>query len=171
MANLSCYLVAMLLWVSPLRAQTEALPADARELLAFHLRAMDQPLPQRVSEARTLERARVYRWAFAEGELRQEIRNLTEDHAGALLLAMVADCWNPANFQQGHVRADAWLGRYPEGSSDDIRLAQEVHNFLSRAQDRRNEILWNRRSRRRWLPAASVIGVVMLSFGVFRLLR
>jgi hypothetical protein len=157
-----------LLW-----AQEQAVDAnqvqDARSLLQYHLAVTSLPLQTRASEAKTLERAFVYLRSGAEGELREEISNLTEDHPDALRFAMQADCWNPSHFSAGLTRAQDWLVRFPDRPAIETALVQDIQVFLEQANVRRTSLLAQRASGS-WYPYASVLAFGLLAFAAARLL-
>ena len=166
--------LALLLWVAvPLGAQANAADAiqveDAKGVLQYHLAVSAQPLHDRALEANTLERAFVYLRAGAEGELREEIQNLTEDHPDALRFAMQADCWNPTHFPAGLQRAQDWLQRHADRSAAEVSQVQAIQVFLQEASTRRTSLL-EQRSSGSWYPIASVVGAALLALAVARLM-
>lgn len=152
--------------------QASQLPAevlDARDLLRYHQAVQAQPLQVRASEEQTLARAFVYLRAGAEGELREEIQHLTEDHPDALRFAMQADCWNPTHFPDGLARASAWLTSFPDRPAAETAQVREIQVFLEQASDRRRRLL-KERSSGSWLPIASVFAFGLFAFVAFRFL-
>ncbi|MHC4381023.1 MAG: hypothetical protein ACYSU1_08030 [Planctomycetota bacterium] len=142
---------------------------DARGLLNYHLAASSLAPLERAKEANTLERAFVYLRSGAEGELREEIRALTEEHPDALRFAMQADCWNPSHFPAGLTRAQDWLERFPERPEAETASVREIQGFLQAATARRNALL-SQRSSGSWYPFAAVLAFGMLVVAAARLL-
>lgn len=140
---------------------------DARGLLEYHLAVSTQPLHERALEANTLERAFVYLRAGAEGELRGEIQNLTEDHPDALRFAMLADCWNPTHFPDGLHRAQDWLQRFSNRTAAEVSQVEAIQGFLQEASTRRSSLL-DQRSSGSWYPYGAVIGAALLALAVAR---
>ncbi len=147
--------------------QISQVQEDARALVGFYLQQQALAMPERAQESRILQRAEVYRWAGAEGELREEIQNLTEDHPMGLLHAMVADCWNPAHYEVGLQRAKTWLVKYLQVGGSNHELAQQVQDFLQEADAHRKTIAELRRSSQ-WIP---VLSVLMIGFFLTRVFR
>lgn len=140
--------------------QEPALPQDAKALLQYHAGLSGLAPVVRASEVHTLERAYVYLLAGAEGELRTEIQNLTEDHPDALRFAMQADCWNPNTFADGKRRAETWLAAYAERSAAEVGAVTAVRDWLEEAEMRR-ATLQEDRARSRWYPLAAGLAVVL----------
>lgn len=145
------------------------IPQDAKQLLQMHEAWEALPAVRRAQESMSLDRAYIYLRSGAEGEVRQEIVNLTEDHPDALRFAMQADCWNPTNFATGRARADAWLLQFPERSAAEIQFVQSVQSYLSNAETRR-QFVHDRATSSRWYPVGSVLFALLLAAGVVRFL-
>lgn len=151
-------------------AQTPAaIPQDAKQLLQVHQDWEALPSLRRAEEAMSLNRAYVYLRAGAEGEVRQQIVNLTEEHPDALRFAMQADCWNPTNFVAGRARADAWLLQFPNRSDVEVQSVQSVQSYLGNAESRR-QFVHDRAASSRWYPVGSILFVLLLAAGVIRIL-
>lgn len=154
----------------PMAAQEgPALPQDARSLLLYQ-RSLEGLAPTvRASDAHTLQRAYVYLLAGAEGELREEIQNLSEEHPDALRFALQADCWNPHTFADGRRRAVTWLARHSDRSAAEVEDVTAVQEWLEEAETRRED-LQRQRGRSRWYPLAAGLGVLLCVGLVLRLL-
>lgn len=146
-----------------------ATPADAKQLLQRHLSWENLSALQRADELVSLERAYVYLRAGAEGEVRKEIVNLTEDHPDALRFAMQADCWNPTNFAAGRDRADVWLAKFSGRVDSETLFVQSVQTYLGDAESRR-AFVHDRAASTSWYPFGSVLFVLLMAAGVVRIL-
>ncbi|MGB0952973.1 MAG: hypothetical protein ACPG31_07090 [Planctomycetota bacterium] len=141
--------------------ESQALPHDALSLLQYQKNLEGLAPAVRASETRTLERAYVYFLAGAEGELRNEIRNLTEDQPDALRFALQADCWSTHTYADGRRRADSWLAQYSDRSDAEVGAVKAVQVWLQDAETRRIS-LREERGRSRWYPLAAGFGVLLL---------
>lgn len=138
-----------------------ALPHDALSLLRYQQSLQSLAPAVRASERHTLERAYVYFLAGAEGELREEVQNLTEDQPDALRFALQADCWSTHTYADGQRRAETWLARFSDRSEAEVGAVQAVQTWLTDAEARRSS-LQEERSRSRWYPLAAGLGVLLL---------
>lgn len=163
-------LLLVCLLTGPLGAQQESsLPHDARSLLLYERNLESLAPAVRAAEELTLQRAYVYLLAGAEGELREEIRNLTEDHPDALRFALQADCWSPNTFADGRRRSEIWLATHANRSAAEVKVVTAVRDWLTAAEERRTS-LQEERSRSRWYPLAAGFGVLLLGWLLVRLL-
>lgn len=142
---------------------------DAKTLLKKHQGWQDLSASRRAEEKLSLERAFVYLLAGAEGELREEISNLTEQHPDALRFAMQADCWNPSNFKAGRERAELWLQEFPGRIDSETAFVQSVRTYLSDAESRR-EFVHDQAASSRWFPLGAGLLVLLLAVGTLRIL-
>ncbi|PCJ54005.1 MAG: hypothetical protein COA70_07665 [Planctomycetota bacterium] len=150
-------------------AQQSPLPTDAKSLLQKHSTWIGLSSTRRAEESLSLERAFVYLQAGAEGELREEVSNLTERHPDALRFAMQADCWNPANFRAGRDRADDWLQQFPNRAESETKFVESVRTYLGDAESRRDYV-HERAGSSRWFPLGAGLLVLLIAAGAMRLL-
>ncbi|MDA0667517.1 MAG: hypothetical protein O3A95_07645 [Planctomycetota bacterium] len=170
MKSLLLFLCAFFAVPSVVLAQdSSAVPVDAKQLLQLHLEWEALPASRRADELVILERAFVYLRSGAEGEVRKEIINLTEEHPDALRFAMQADCWNPTNFAAGRDRSDVWLKRFSGRVDTETRSVKSVQAYLGTAETRR-QYVHDRAASTSWYPLGSVLLLLLLATGAVRLL-
>jgi len=161
--------VAVFFFGAGVQAQNIAAAHDAKGFLEAHQQWLTQSRALRATESSTLKRSFFYLRAGAEGELREEIDNLTEQNPDALRFAMQADCWNPSNFRAGHDRAVLWLSRYDNRPQVETDFVASVKAFLGDAETRR-QFVHDRSASTRWLPLLAAGLVLLLAASLDRLL-
>jgi hypothetical protein len=139
-------------------------PTDAREFLAQHALFEKSSKTARANEQATLQHARFYLHAGAEGELRHEIAKLTEGHPVALRYAMLADCWHPETYGDGFQRSQEWLQTFSDRPEAEKQSVQGVQAFLA-AKEQDRELFLKRRQATAWLPFLSILAVAGLVVG------
>lgn len=129
-------------------------PADARELSAWHTDrvADDAVSAPRADEWR--ERLFVYQGAGAEAEAWEAVTALARlapgDPDGERYRIQLA-AWDPAQWEDGLARADAWLRQWPERSAVEREAVERARALLSGRVAAR-AASQARREARAWVP-------------------